>query len=509
LSILYFSTSQKTTFVLLLHKTMSSHTSDSTDSFLLKENSYLKLPEFFYSKVQPSIVPRPILILFNPHLAEELNLKEAPTFYTPFLSGNKIVAESSPIAMAYAGHQFGHFTMLGDGRAILLGEMQNKHQQKVDIQLKGAGQTPYSRNGDGKATLSAMLREYLISEAMHHLGIATTRSLAVVATGSPVIRQNPEHGAVLTRVAKSHIRVGTFEFASHFHGTDAVKKLADYTIQRHFPHLFSTENPYLGLLNTVIENQASLIADWMKVGFIHGVMNTDNMSIAGETIDYGPCAFMNTYNPNTVFSSIDTQGRYAYSNQPHIAQWNLSCFANTLLPLLNDKMPVAVEMASQSVLNFKAIFEQKWLHAFSLKIGIQHPDEKDKTRIEILLEWMAHRKLDFTNTFLDLGKEQLPELPIYEDKNFKLWHIQWQKRLEEQGISLREARAIMKKNNPMVIPRNHLVEEALAIVNIEGEFTPFRSLLNTISKPFSYFKGIDKYQNPPEDETNYKTYCGT
>jgi uncharacterized protein YdiU (UPF0061 family) len=509
LSILYFSKSQKTTFVLSLHKTMPSHTSDSTDSFLLKENSYLNLPEFFYSKVEPSTVPRPILILFNPNLAEELNLKQAPTDYTPYLSGNKIVENSSPIALAYAGHQFGHFTMLGDGRAILLGETENIHNQKVDIQLKGAGQTPYSRNGDGKATLSAMLREYLISEAMHHLGISTTRSLAVVATGSPVIRQSPEHGAVLTRVAKSHIRVGTFEFASHFHGVDAVRSLADYTIERHFPHLFSSENPYLGLLNAVIENQAGLIADWMKVGFIHGVMNTDNMSIAGETIDYGPCAFMNTYNPNTVFSSIDTQGRYAYANQAHIAQWNLSCFANSLLPLLNDKMPIAVDIASQSVLGFKNIFEKKWLHAFALKIGIQNPVAKDKTLIEILLDWMSHRKLDFTNTFLDLGKDQLPDLPIYEDKNFKLWHIQWKKSLEEQGISLREAKAIMKKNNPLVIPRNHLVEEALAIVNIEGDFTPYRSLLKTISNPFSYFKGIDRFQNPPEDETNYKTYCGT
>ena len=474
------------------------------------ENSYQNLPQSLFTKIRPQSFPNPQMLMFNKQLASELGLNGNPEDYTPYFSGNEILPNSEPIAQAYGGHQFGHFTVLGDGRAILLGEQISASNKKLDIQLKGSGRTPYSRSGDGKATLSAMLREYCMSEALHFLGIPTSRSLAVLATGEPVFRETPQHGAVLTRVASSHIRVGTFEFARRYLPIEDLKALADYTLLRHYPELFATENPYLSLLNSVIEKQADLIVNWMRVGFIHGVMNTDNMTISGETIDYGPCAFMNNYNSETVFSSIDTQGRYAFGNQPKIAQWNLACLAGALLPLIHSNQKIAQDMASKAIEDFQTLYENKWVRMMGHKLGIFEQKPSDSILINELLDWMESNKADYTNTFVFLQNNTLPIESIYQKPDFVTWHSAWQKRIEEQTQSKEEANELMKQNNPVVIPRNHLVEEALESVSTASSFSLLQELLKVVQNPYSQNTISDKYLFASEmHDLNYKTYCGT
>jgi len=473
------------------------------------DNSYTSLPHLFFVRQQPTPVKKPELIIFNQTLAEQLNLplpNQGRTILTQQLAGNLIAEGAEPIAQAYAGHQFGHFAMLGDGRAILLGEHLSG-DQRFDIQLKGAGLTAFSRNGDGRAALGPMLREYLISEAMHALGIPSTRSLAVVRTGEPVYRAQPLTGAILTRIASSHIRVGTFEYALMRNQREDLKALADYTIQRHFPDAAQADHPYLALLSAVIDRQAKLIAQWMSVGFIHGVMNTDNMSIAGETIDYGPCAFMNRYDPSTVFSSIDHRGRYAYDQQPRIASWNLLRFGETLLPLIHIEQEQAIALTVEQLEQFGIRYEQAWLALFSAKLGIQQPCDEDKQLIAQLMQLMHQHQADFTNTFRGLSEGALAQT-IMPEQDFVDWHQRWQHRLKQQAQSLQTSLTNMMACNPAVIPRNHLVEEALNAAEDKADMTPFYALLEQIQQPFCT-PAQYKYCQPPENEEGYRTFCGT
>lgn len=470
-------------------------------------SSYMTLSKLLYNKQDPTPVEYPKMVMFNETLATELGLDDTllnTQIGAELLSGNLLIENSTPIAQGYAGHQFGHFTILGDGRAVLLGEHTTHDSKVFDVQLKGSGPTPYSRSGDGRATLSSMLREYIISEAMFALGIPTTRSLAVVSSGETVQREIKHEGAILTRVSKGHIRVGTFQFAA-FKQDQTVKKLSDYTINRFYPGLLKSENPYLALLEKVIDEQAKLIAKWQSVGFIHGVMNTDNMSIAGETIDYGPCAFMDTYHHQTVFSSIDQTARYAYCNQPVIAHWNLARFAETLLPLLDSDMGVAIKIAETTLSEYTSLYDQYWLDNMSKKIGLQNEAPNDKLLIDALLTVMESLKLDFTNTFISLMN------PQYESGHASMneWMIQWQKRLTEQGLSWEESRTLMENSNPAVIPRNHQVESALSAAT-EGDMKPFIELMDVLSKPFNHSTSNRKYTLPaPLTHKPYQTYCGT
>lgn len=470
------------------------------------DHSYQKLPSSFYARTLPVPVQEPAWVILNRALCAELGL-DADALATPagarWLAGNEIPPDAEPIAQAYAGHQFGHFTLLGDGRAHVLGEHLMPDGQRVDIQLKGSGPTPFSRRGDGRAALGPMLREYVISEAMHALGIPTTRSLAVVATGEPVYRETPLPGAVLTRIAKSHIRVGTFQFAAARGGPDAVRALADYTVQRHFPEAKETANPYQALFTVVAERQEELIAQWLSVGFIHGVMNTDNMALCGETIDYGPCAFMDIYDPATVFSSIDQQGRYAYGNQPHIAQWNLARFAETLLPLLAKQEEAAIEWAEAALRQFVDTFKNAWRTRMSRKLGLQNASPDDTGLIEDLLGWMHKEKQDFTNTFRQLTPKTSASPSLDE------WHARWTQRLAQQGVSDDEATTLMRKNNPAVIPRNHQVEAALDAAT-QQDLQPFNELLAVLANPYDHENADPAYQTPaPPGTPRYVTFCGT
>ena len=425
-------------------------------------------------------------------------------------SGNKIPKGSIPISQAYAGHQFGYFTMLGDGRAVLLGEIKTPEGDRYDIQLKGSGRTPYSRGGDGKAALGPMLREYIISEAMHALKISTTRSLAVVTTGEEILRETYPPGAVLTRVAKSHIRVGTFQYIRNFGTEEELKKLADYTLERHFKGYNKEENPYAFLLNKVIEDQAELIAKWMLVGFVHGVMNTDNVSICGETIDYGPCAFMDTYDPDTVFSSIDTEGRYAYGNQPKIAAWNMARFAETLLPLLSEDEEESIKIAEKSINKFLEDFRGYYLSGMRAKLGLFNEEKQDEDLIEGLLSLMYKYKADYTNTFIDLTFDEIEKKDIYKSEDFKAWYKLWKDRLTRQHKSKEEVKELMKNNNPAVIPRNHRVEEALESAVKDGDFGVMDRFLEVLSKPYEHSKDQEIYKElPKETGCKYKTFCGT
>ena len=397
------------------------------------DNSYTRLPEAFYVRLNPVPVRAPKLIVFNAALAQFLGLNpdalKGDECVTVF-SGNRIPEGAEPLAQAYAGHQFGSFTMLGDGRAILLGEQVTPKGERFDIQFKGSGKNPFSRRGDGRAALGPMLREYIISEALHALDIPTTSSLAVVTTGEQVFRETVLQGAILTRTAASHIRVGTFEYAAARDNPDELRTLADYTIRRHFPDLAAAENPYFALLGAVMERQASLVARWLMVGFIHGVMNTDNMVLCGETIDYGPCAFMDAYDPNTVFSSIDHNGRYAYGRQPQIAQWNLAQFAETLLPLIDEGRQKAVSMASNAITGFQDTFRQYWLKGMRAKLGILNEEDADGALVEDLLDGMHRHGADFTTTFRDLSSVSLPEASMFRAPDFKQWFERWQARLK-------------------------------------------------------------------------------
>jgi serine/tyrosine/threonine adenylyltransferase len=477
------------------------------------DNTYASLPEFLYTRLNPVPVAAPRMVVFNRNLADALNLNTNALdgeVGAAIFAGNRIPAGAEPIAQAYAGHQFGHFTMLGDGRAILLGEHLTPNGARFDIQLKGSGQTPFSRRGDGRAALGPMLREYIISEAMHYLGIPTTRSLAVVTTGESVLRETRLRGAILTRVASSHIRVGTFEYLASQNNWEGVRLLVDYTIRRHFPDLIGIENPYLRLLHAVLERQASLVAKWLHVGFIHGVMNTDNMSLCGESIDYGPCAFMDIYDPDTVFSSIDHGGRYAYGNQPLVAQWNLARFAETLLPLFAEEHEQAMALAKETVASFPEVFRRFWLSGMRTKLGLTTEEVNDTLLIEDLLSCMHEKRADYTNTLRDLALATPPDEPFFLDPAFLQWHGRWQARLSRQPEAPGEIRALMLAVNPAVIPRNHRVEEALQAADQDGDLSKLERLVEVISRPYDDLPEQSDYRTPPEPSNRaYKTFCGT
>jgi uncharacterized protein YdiU (UPF0061 family) len=477
------------------------------------DHSYAQLPETFYVRLNPVAVRMPELVIFNVALAQFLGLnpdglrgEEGAAVF----SGNRIARGAEPLAQAYAGHQFGVFTMLGDGRAILLGEQLTPHGERFDIQYKGSGRTPFSRQGDGRAALGPMLREYIISEALHALDIPTTRSLAVVTTGEPVFRETTLQGAILTRTASSHIRVGTFEYAAARGNPNEIRTLADYTIRRHFPDLAARGNPYLALLGAVVERQASLVARWLLVGFIHGVMNTDNMALCGETIDYGPCAFMDAYDPNTVFSSIDHSGRYAYSRQPQIAQWNLARFAETLLPLIHADPQEAVSMANEAIAGFSDTFRHYWLAGMRAKLGLLNQKADDDALAADLLDCMHRHGADFTNTFRDLSSGSLPEASMFRTLDFQQWFERWQARLKRQPDSREASRRLMTAHNPAVIPRNHRVEAALKAAAERADFTVMEELLDVLSQPYRDPPEQAGYHLPaPPSAQPYQTYCGT
>jgi uncharacterized protein YdiU (UPF0061 family) len=477
------------------------------------ENSYARLPKSFFTSLTPVTVRSPKLIILNDPLATSLGLNVQALQskdVVEVLAGNRVPEGALPLAQAYAGHQFGHFTMLGDGRALLIGEQITPLGERFDIQLKGSGETPYSRGGDGRAALGPMLREYIISEAMHGLGIATTRSLAVVTTGESVIRGTDLPGAILTRVAASHLRVGTFQYASKWGTADDLRTLADYTLKRHFPDVETDESRYLSLLQEVIKRQAELIAKWQLVGFIHGVMNTDNMTISGETIDYGPCAFMDEYDPATVFSSIDRQGRYAYGNQPHIAGWNLSRFAETLLPLLHDNQEEAVTLAQDEISNFTELYRSSWLAGMRAKLGIFNEEIQDDSLIEDLLSMMQKYRADYTNTFRALTFDSTKDTVLFGTTEFTQWHDQWQARLGRQQESKASSHQLMRDSNPALIPRNHRVEAALEAAVKEGDYNVMERLLDVLSSPYAHSPEQADYSTLPAQSTRpYRTYCGT
>jgi uncharacterized protein YdiU (UPF0061 family) len=483
-----------------------------TQSGFHLESTYAELPAVFFSKLSPTPVNQPELVIFNDKLARDIDLDLSGMSgeeRTKLLSGNLVPAGTKPLAQAYAGHQFGNFTMLGDGRAIVLGEHLTASGQRLDLQLKGSGRTPYSRGGDGRAALGPMLREYVISESMHALGISTTRSLAVVATGETVYRENELPGAILTRIASSHLRVGTFEFASLHDDRSITQALLDYLVDRHFPTIKGKENQALALLEAVIEQQADLITHWMRVGFIHGVMNTDNMALSGETIDYGPCAFMDVFAPDTVFSSIDHKGRYAYANQPFIAQWNLARLAETLLPLLHDEREDAISMAENSLNAFEQVYKAKWLSMMGSKLGFAEAKKEDENLITGLLDWMHANEADFTNTFRDLSQEEIPDGKLFATESFQTWHTRWQARLVEETQDFKSSLALMQSVNPAVIPRNHKVEEALQ-AGEQGDLEPFNDLLNALEAPYEDGEHLRTYQTPPKPgEKVLQTFCGT
>jgi uncharacterized protein YdiU (UPF0061 family) len=492
---------------------MEMHAPNFADLGFHFDNSYLSLPPVFYQKQSPAQVQAPNIVLLNTALAEALGLdaEQIAQHGAAFLSGNSLFPGTEPIAQAYAGHQFGGFNMLGDGRALLLGEHLTPQGQRVDIQLKGSGRTPYSRSGDGRAALGPMLREYIISEAMAALGIPTTRSLAVTSTGETVYRDAGYPGAVLTRVAASHIRVGTFQFAAAIQQPQHLQALADYVIQRHFPDLTSQANRYLALLERVMDLQAKLIAQWMNVGFIHGVMNTDNMSICGETIDYGPCAFMNAYDPETVFSSIDTNGRYAFGNQPNIAHWNLIRLAEALLPLIDPAEDQAIELVTASLQTFPSQFFAAWLSGMRKKLGLFNEEEIDQALAEALLKVMQQNNADFTNTFRLLGGNDLHDTALGQDATFQQWLAQWHARLSRQAQPLADSLQLMQNANPQVIPRNHLVEEALDAALNQADMAPCHALLAALAAPYSDTERATKYLQAPEPKVDqqYRTFCGT
>ncbi|MGG3562793.1 YdiU family protein [Neobacillus rhizosphaerae] len=477
------------------------------------DNSYSRLPEAFYKSTNPTPVNSPQLVILNGSLAKSLGLNVEALQSEEgiaIFAGNKIPEGASPLAQAYAGHQFGHFTMLGDGRAVLLGEQITPENKRVDIQLKGPGRTPFSRGGDGRAALGPMLREYIISEAMHALGIPTTRSLAVVTTGEPVYRETVLPGAILTRVAASHIRVGTFQYAARFGTVEDLRALADYTISRHYPDIEDDEHKYLSLLKEVIKRQAALLAKWQMVGFIHGVMNTDNMAISGETIDYGPCAFMDEYSPATVFSSIDREGRYAYGNQPYIAVWNLARLAESLLALLNENQDEAVKQAEEALSGYGALFEENWLTGMRAKLGIFNEEEQDESLVKELLQLMEKHRADFTNTFLALTFDRQKDTALFVDPEFAQWNEKWQARLGRQPKSKESSHELMRKSNPSVIARNHRVEEALEAAVEQGDFSLLDKLLQVISNPYAHSPEQEEYCTLPAPSGRpYQTFCGT
>ncbi|WP_184320440.1 protein adenylyltransferase SelO [Geobacillus subterraneus] len=477
------------------------------------DNRYARLPERFFSRVSPTPVRAPKLAVLNRSLAAELGLNEEALRSeagVAVLAGNRIPDGAEPLAQAYAGHQFGYFTMLGDGRAVLIGEHVTPSGKRVDIQLKGSGRTPYSRGGDGRAALGPMLREYIVSEAMHALGIPTTRSLAVVTTGEAIRRETELPGAVLTRVASSHLRVGTFQYAAQWGTKEELRALADYALERHFPGGEETENRYLFLLEQVIARQAALIAQWQLIGFVHGVMNTDNMTISGETIDYGPCAFMDTYDLKTVFSSIDTEGRYAYGNQPYIGGWNLARLAESLLPLLNEDEKKAVALAQEALDQYPTLYHRHWLDGMRAKLGLAEAQEGDGGLIADLLRLMEQYRADYTNTFRALTLGEYTGMALFDASEFREWHERWQTRLSQDSVSREEAYERMRLHNPAVIPRNHRVEEALAAAVDDGDYSVMERFLEALADPYAYsLKQAEYAELPPPSHRPYRTFCGT
>ncbi len=474
-------------------------------------NTYFDLSNSFKEDINPIPVKNPKLVLLNKILASELNLdfsKVTNKELSEMFSGNSLPEGSNSIAQAYAGHQFGHFTMLGDGRAVLLGEHISKSNKKYDIQFKGSGKTAFSRSGDGRAALGPMLREYIVSEAMHYLNIPTTRSLAVVKTGEKVIREKILQGAILTRVASSHIRVGTFQYVAARQNKDELKILFDYTIDRHYSKIKDSKNPALDLLNQLIDRQCNLVVNWMRVGFIHGVMNTDNMTVSGETIDYGPCAFMDIYDPNTVFSSIDKMGRYAYCNQPIITKWNLSRFAECLIPLIDNNKNKSIELATEAINLFEKKYEEKWMNMMRNKLGIFGSDKNDKLLILDLLTWMHEKKADYTNTFCHLMDQEPKKDEIFNDKNFLNWKNRWKERLFKNNNSLEKSSKLMKDTNPLVVPRNHKIEETLEAAE-QNDFKPIFKILEILKKPYTKQASIENYRYPSKSNKKYQTFCGT
>lgn len=488
------------------------------------DNHFLRLGDEFYVKTRPATVQAPRLIKFNTSLAHTLGIDvtgiDEATLAALF-AGNVIPAGAEPVAMAYAGHQFGHFNpALGDGRAILLGEVKGQDGHYYGLQLKGSGRTTFSRNGDGRAALGPVLREYLVSEAMAKLNVPTTRALAAVTTGEPVYRENVLPGAVITRVAKSFIRIGSFEYFSSQGNVKAVQALADYVITRHFPTAAHDTHPYAELLQCVVKAQAELIARWMQLGFIHGVMNTDNVSIIGETIDYGPCAFMDYYNPQQVYSFIDRYGRYAYHNQPAIGLWNLARLAEALLPLLADDSDRAVTVAEEILRNYQPWYEQHRLTGMRAKCGLSDiagTDEEDRALFESLLELMAKHQVDFTLMFRTLShlsahsSEQdhaCRELFTTPD-DFDHWASRWRARLTKESLHDSQRQSGMLATNPLYIPRNHRIE-AVINVAVEGNFTPFHELFDVLQTPYTEQPGKEPYQTPPQPhEVVRNTFCGT
>ncbi|MGD9912952.1 MAG: YdiU family protein [Rhizobiaceae bacterium] len=484
------------------------------------QTTYAELPERFYAPTPPNPVSAPQLIKLNRPLAGKLGL-DASFLASPegvaMLAGNAFPDTAKPIAMAYAGHQFGNFVpQLGDGRALLVGEVVDDQGRRRDLQLKGSGPTRFSRGGDGRAAIGPVLREYIVSEAMAALGIPTTRTLAAVTTGERVFRNIAQPGAVLARVAASHIRIGTFQYFAARGDVDALRQLADYAIARHYPQLREREQPYVALLEAVIAAQAGLVARWMLVGFIHGVMNTDNMTISGETIDYGPCAFMDTYNPATVFSSIDQNGRYAYSNQPRIALWNLTRFAETLLPLIDSDEDRAIATAEATLKGFQAAYEQPFHAGLRAKLGLFTARDEDLPLLEKLFELMAANLVDFTLFFRALGHELDPDTAgsarglFVDPTQFDGWAKRWHARLALEPQHDGERFVAMQATNPKYIPRNHRVEEAIAAATDNGDFGPFEQLLAVLERPYDEQPEKARYADAPRDEERVlQTFCGT
>ncbi|OAS15095.1 protein adenylyltransferase SelO [Paenibacillus oryzisoli] len=486
---------------------------DRIDAGWNLDNSYSRLPSIFYTKIHPTPVSSPKLIILNAPLALSLGLNDGEMRSKDSLAifaGNVIPDGGLPIAQAYAGHQFGQLNKLGDGRVHLLGEQLTPHGGRVDIQLKGSGKTPYSRYLDGRAGLGPMLREYIISEAMFALGIPTTRSLAVVSTGETFIRETEQSGAILTRVAASHIRFATFQYASEFGTVDELRSLADYTILRHFPEAMGAENRYLAMLQEVMKRQAHLIAQWQLVGFVHGVMNTDNIAVSGETIDYGPCAFLDVYDQGTVFSSRDTEGRYAFGKQPAIAAWNLTKFAESLLPLLHDNEKQGALLIADEIAHFSEQYQANWLAGMRGKLGLFNEESQDESLIKGLLDLMQENRADYTNTFRALTLDQPEDTSMYDKVDFRQWYERWQSRLNsEQGTKV-DSQQLMRKHNPAIIPRNHRVEEALTSAVNQADYSVMERLLAVLSTPFAYTPEQVDYVNPDDPTAcSYRTFCGT
>lgn len=487
----------------------------------MNRSTYAGLPERFFARVNPMPVAKPRLLRFNQGLSLELGLDmgglDAEALAGVF-SGNVIPQGLEPVAMAYAGHQFGQFVpQLGDGRAILLGEAQDRAGVRRDIQLKGSGRTPYSRGGDGRAALGPVLREYLVSEAMHALGIPTTRALAAVTTGESVFREGALPGAILTRVAASFVRVGTFQYFAARDDLDAVRQLADYVIHRHYPQAQAAERPYLALLQAVTDAQASLVASWMHVGFIHGVMNTDNMAVSGETIDFGPCAFMDSYDPAMVFSSIDRQGRYAYDNQPHAAVWNLARFAETLLPIIDSGADRAMELANEVIASFSERFAEASLAGLGRKLGISARGAGDSALAKDLLDAMHRNQADFTLTFRGLcdaaeseGADAAVGSLFVNPRDYHEWASRWRARLMQEPVEPSARALAMRQINPAFIPRNHRIEQVIRAAVESEDFAPFAELSTVLSRPYQAQQGFESYADPPQpDERVLRTFCGT